>query len=301
MREEELLKKLEEVVDVDITSLLNELAREYKRKVKRLDVIVKQSDKQQAQLLELNKEINEHKNKLSSLYEYDKQQQLIAKEKLDANIINDLVSDADYDSKIIFHPSDILSGDFYSVLKLKDGSVFAYVLDGQGHGVSPALSVFATSSTIHNIVKEILSLSEIVDKLFPAIEKFLGDIEQLSYTMILIHADRKTIDYSSGGMYPFMVKTGNNISKYKANNLPFMSFFDIPVVTTLTIENWDSLIIYSDGIVEDEDVALKEFNPENILEDPTLVKKALKALKTNTYEDDITVVYINKIESLEIL
>jgi len=70
-----------------------------KRTKKRLNKIIKQSDKQQLLLIELNEEIEAKKQELKKLYDYDKRQQLIAKKKLDNNIINDLEDS----TKIIYY------------------------------------------------------------------------------------------------------------------------------------------------------------------------------------------------------
>jgi len=258
-----------------------------KRTTNRLNKIIKQSDKQQLLLIELNEEIEAKKQELKKLYEYDKQQQLIAKKKLDNNIINDLEDS----TKIIYQAADILSGDYYSIHKLKNGATLAYIVDGQGHGIPPSLTVFAVSSAIQNLIEDDLDFEEIIEALFQRIKKFLGDAEQLSYTFIYLKDD--IIKYSSGGMYPFLVKSGEEITKYKANNMPFMSFYvDTPNIETLHT-NWDKIIMYSDGLIEDSDEEMREFKPKNLLQNPDLFEKLKQKLKTKKFEDDITVIQIN--------
>lgn len=234
-------------------------------------------------LQELNDEIN-------ALHSYDLQQQHIAREKLEMGIANDF---NESESKILYAPSDILSGDFYSLYKGEDGSRFLYIIDGQGHGVSPALTVFAVSSIMNQLVKKVINLQELTDQLFPAIKPFLGEIEQLSYTMIKISADSKKLFYASAGMYPFLIKEkGLKIKELKANNIPFMNFSQVPKVTELDIKGAESILLYSDGLVEHENRELNIFSPQNLILEPNLIESAKGSMSAMKLEDDVTLLYL---------
>ncbi len=191
-------------------------------------------------------ELFELNNKVEELNTYIMEQEHFAKDKLEEGIVNQMNND---ECTVLSLPSDILSGDFYSIYKRDDGSLFLYLVDGQGHGVSPALTVFAISSIINQIVYSICSLEELVEELHKTARTFLGEIEQISYTMIMISPDRKTLTYASGGMYPFLIKNGNETIRIKANNIPFMNFSPAPTCTKMQLDNWDSLLVYSDGIM----------------------------------------------------
>lgn len=238
----------------------------------------------------------EQRAALDKIYEYDTAQQKIAKSKLENVIVNSLEKNHKIlKSDIIFKPSDILSGDFYSIYTLKNGDIFAYIIDGQGHGIMPALSIFAISSTIYFLSQEVDSIDDLVCRLFPAIQKFLADEEQLSYSMLSISSDMKNLKYLLGGMYPLMINSENNILRYKANNLPYMNFSDIPNINEVEITNWESIIIYSDGIIEDTQHDMNFFTPSLLLNDKDKFEMAKEIIKKNMYEDDITVLKITKL------
>ena len=288
---------VEDFLDKDYVSLensLKKLLKDYERKTKRLDKIIKLSDRQQLSLMDLNIEVTRQKEELKELYNYDTQQQISAKEKLDATIVNDLLNSKSLKSSIIYHPSDILSGDFYSINSLKNGATFVYVIDGQGHGISPALTVFAVSSTITHLIEEDISFSDIIEKLFPMIQKFLGEIEQISYTILYIDENKKDMHYTSGGMYPFMIKEDNEVLTYKANNLPFMNFSPTPIINSISIENWSDIIIYTDGLVEELNEDMSEFSPLILLDNKKLFENINEKIKHMKFDDDITVVQISK-------
>ena len=230
---------------------------------------------------------------VQKLHDYNVEQENIAREKLEAGIINEMSQD---ECTVLHYPSDILSGDFYSIYKRSDGSIFIYLLDGQGHGVSPALTVFAISSMMNKIIYTIDTLEELIEQLSPSIKNFLGEIEQLSYTMIMISPDKKKISYASAGMYPFLIKSGENIIKAKTNNTPFMNFSSIPEINYIDIDNWDSLVIYTDGLVEHENNELLQYAPEKLIRQPSLVDNLINEIQNHTLDDDVSLIYIkNKI------
>ena len=266
----------------------------YKKKARRTDKIFKQSDRQQHILIELNNKISQQKEELHQLHSYNIEQQNIAKEKLETTIANEIEETSHLKADVIYHPSDILSGDFYSIFKLKDGSFLVYILDGQGHGISPALTIFAVASTIASLVSVVENFEELIQKLFPMIQKFLGEIEQLSFIMLNIDCNQETLAYSAGGTYPVFVKLQEEILTLKSNNLPFMNFSPTPKITTHSIAGWESFILYTDGLVEEIEEELSEFKPIALLENDELFHKAYETIIQNSYEDDVTILKISK-------
>jgi len=234
--------------------------------------------------------LQELNDKINALHNYDLEQQHLAREKLEMGIINELDKN---ESKVLYAPSDILSGDFYSLYRGEDGSRFLYIIDGQGHGISPALTVFAVSSIMNKLVKRVSDLQELSDKLFPTIKTFLGEIEQLSYTMIKISADSKKLYYASAGMYPILIKQNtNNIREIKANNTPFMNFSELPKVSEVDINEAESILLYSDGLVEHEESELKIYSPKNLIQDANLIESANSIISAMKLEDDVTLLYL---------
>jgi PAS domain S-box-containing protein len=234
--------------------------------------------------------LQELNDEIKVLHKYDTDQQHIAREKLEMGIVNDF---DESECKVLHAPSDILSGDFHSLYKREDGSRFLYIIDGQGHGISPALTVFAVSSTVNQLIKRISSLEELTNQLFPTVKTFLGEIEQLSYTIIKICADSKKLSYASAGMYPFLIKyKGMDIKEVKANNTPFMNFSEAPKVIDIDIEDAESILLYSDGLVEHEESELNIFSPQKLIQEPNLIESANSTMNAMKLEDDVTLLYV---------
>ena len=237
-------------------------------------------------------ELQKLNQKLDNINRYKTQQEQLAKKKLESGIKNDL---SKKECEILYKPSDIVSGDFYSIYKMKNGSTFLYAIDGQGHGISPALTVFGISSMLNHTIDKVQTLQEIIKKTFSNSRNFLAEYEQLSYTMIMISSDKKSITYASGGMYPFLIKTNDQTLKLKANNTPFMNFSRLPVITEIELDNWESIMVYTDGILEHENKTLKNHTPINMIKEPSMIKQSLKDISTHQFEDDITLIYLKNI------
>jgi len=191
-REDAFIPKLEAAIgtcDPEAVPLLEEMLKTYRRKNRRLERIIRQSDKQQMAMVKLNEELErtygqleEYKNRLEELrsssslsltMEYDVYQQEIARKKVEAGIIAENSDGLAFQH--LFVPSDILSGDFYSVYRKENGATFFFILDGQGHGISPSLTVFSVASIINRYVRTTGSLRELLDLVLPYVQQFLAD------------------------------------------------------------------------------------------------------------------------------
>lgn len=241
------------------------------------------TDKKKAQSLQ---------EKIEKIYQYDREQQEIARSKVESNIIKNC-SDGRCGYKVdyLFIPSDILSGDFFSAIKYEENKFLIYILDGQGHGVSPALTVFAISSIINRFVSQKgRSFEDLAKQILPTIQNFLSDYEQLSISLFFVNLDAKRVKYIMGGMYPAYLKIDGVLKKIKNNNFPIMNWTESIKVDSIYFENLDSLMLYSDGLVEVDDERFQKYHPEKFLENPNLFSEASKEMKNFERDDDITLI-----------
>ena len=296
-REDAFIPKLEAAIgtcDPEAVPLLEEMLKTYRRKNRRLERIIRQSDKQQMAMVKLNEELErtygqleEYKNRLEELREYDVYQQEIARKKVEAGIIAENSDGLAFQH--LFVPSDILSGDFYSVYRKENGATFFFILDGQGHGISPSLTVFSVASIINRYVRTTGSLRELLDLVLPYVQQFLADGEQLSYSFLEICPRREKLDYAIGGMYPAMLKRYGQKMELEATGYPIMNFMAEVEVATADLDGWQGLVVYSDGIIEGREPWVEAYAPEKLLETPPLLERAREEIPRCTREDDVTV------------
>jgi|GEM_PF-6013714 len=69
-----------------------------------------------------------------SQYYYEEQKKAYIKQK--TILHNDLANSKNYNVSIFYKPSDILSGDSYSIYQTSNGDILIYLLDAMGHGIT---------------------------------------------------------------------------------------------------------------------------------------------------------------------
>ena len=287
--------------DEQLKTALTSLIDDYKKKNKRLNRIIRQSDKQQREVINLNDklkitydELNNYKEELEKLYQYNVSQQYIAKQKVMANVSNDLENDDFYKVRVFFEASDILSGDFYSLFKKPNGSILFYLIDGQGHGVSPSVTVFAIASIFNMYARSDIPLQDMLDKILSFSKHFLADEEQLSFTVMQLDADAKNLTYAIGGMYPSLMIDDDKLVEIKANNLPILNFSPKIQTTEIKLSNFQKILLYTDGIVEAEDSNIEKYSPKKLIADDSLIDELSQNIETINRDDDITILSIDK-------
>ena len=262
--------------------------KECEKKLERYEKIVHRSDKMEKKILDLYHQIEEKEKALRKRYEYEKQQMQIAKAKVEENLVVEIPSTLN--SKIFFQSLDILSGDIYSIYKIDKNRVLYFIADGQGHGVSPAITVFNVANIFKSTIdffKKKLSLEDYLNfYILEPIKLSLIEYEQLSYTIIFVNLEEEKLYYSIGGMYPTFIQT-DEIIKIKANNFPLLKNTSEFNIDNINIKNFKKLISYSDGLIE---MFVPEVRAKNLLKNPNL----MDTISQYEAEDDITVIYLEK-------
>ena len=226
------------------------------------------------------------------------QEQTKAAQKQQAMLVNELKNDDKLDVTVYFKPYDFLSGDSYSLHKLPDGGYLIYVLDAMGHGIVPSLTCVSVLSFVKKGIEERLTFSELANAFGKSLEYILSDLEQLSATFIHIDRDLQYVEYFSAGMYPTLVKNGDEIIELKANNIPFMNFFLSIKVDKIETPNFEKLLVYSDGITEDTNYYVEK-NDMHIMLDKDILANYFEVIKDKKMDDDVTAVLIEKKENNE--
>ncbi len=226
-------------------------------------------------------------------YNHDEQTRAYAKQK--GIITNDLEGDAHWQADILYKSSDIMCGDLYSIHKKEDGSLFLYLLDGMGHGIQPSLTVFAATTILKQSVNVVASLEELLEKLLESLRGILAEDEQLSYSIFHISPDRKKVNYINGGMYPTYIRSNDEIITLKANSLPIMPWTPSLQPASVEVEHFRSLIVYSDGVIEEE---FDSFDGDfkKLLFDDEAMKNIMHEVQSKKTEDDTTIVRLTYLE-----
>ncbi len=231
---------------------------------------------------------------LRKINQYHVVEQKKARRKQKNIVVNELKEDRIWSVNCFYKAADILSGDSYSVHKKEDGSIVAYLIDGMGHGILPSLTTFAVAAHIRQFIGYTNSLEELGQRLLEALREILDEEEQLSYSIFHIAADGKRMDYSIGGMYPAMLRDGTRVIPLKANSLPILNFSQSIVINHVEVESFDQLLVYSDGLIEEEHSICESCTPEMMLHDEGVYNQVIAALQDKKTEDDVTILALKR-------
>jgi serine phosphatase RsbU (regulator of sigma subunit) len=233
-------------------------------------------------------------DQLAEENKYFIEEQTKAAQKQQAMLVNELENDKKLNVTIYFKPYDFLSGDSYSLHKSPDGGYLFYALDAMGHGIVPSFTCVSVLSFVKKGLDERLSFRELANAFGKSLEFILSDNEQLSASFFYLDKDFKYIEWFSAGMYPTLIKDGDKIHSLKANNIPFMDFIFADIkVDKVDLADFKKLIVYSDGITEDERFYVDKDEMDTML-DSDILANYFDVIKDKKMDDDVTAILIER-------
>lgn len=158
---------------------------------------------------------------------------------------------------VVYEPLEILSGDSYSIRDLGDGKVLFFIIDGMGKGLSASvtttLSIAYTNHLLDRVIaKEIeLNLKDIIQKYIQFISKMLLEEEIVSSIYALFDFVKEEVEVANFSLPPILFeKKDGTLFELKSNNMPITKYISNIKSETISIEDIDKILIYSDGLNE---------------------------------------------------
>lgn len=224
-------------------------------------------------------------------YNDDEQKRAFKKQK--TAIENDFLTSTNVKVMSFLKAADVLTGDMYSCLKTKDDGALIFVVDAMGHGIMPAITSYAFVSRVKTYLYKCDNLEALSFYLLDDFKNILSDYEALSCFFAWIDKDFTRLDYFGGGFYPPILHDNNKTKELKPNNLPFMSYTTKVKIASIKLENFSHLILYTDGLVEDNPVLNKK-DIKN-LGDEAYFEATINALQEKKQKDDTTIIVFKKL------
>ena len=197
-----------------------------------------------------------------------------------------------YKVDVYFQPKDLISGDSYTIKKHSQGALF-FLIDGMGKGLSASVTAMLGSSFVnyqlhkdpsidlHTLIEEFLEFSKL----------FLLEEEVIS--CIFLHITSHSFSLASFGMPPIFL-LHDRFYKIPSNNPPFSSYTKSFHIDQYPLD-FHRMMLYTDGLIESMhflDIEQLFLKSKNFKEFKTNIEK-----KTSFLEDDITIIYYNKLNS----
>ncbi len=174
------------------------------------------------------------------------------------------------DMEISYMPMQSVGGDYYDYYKLDEKTFLILLGDASGHGVYAAMIWAMLKVEVEEMIEEKIfnDLSQTFTLLNQRITKILENT--YSYATLfacLIHIENKTVSYISAGhtdqlYYSAREKAVNRIK----NKNPIIGTFRNAKFSadTITYQNGDAILMFSDGIIEGANPEGEQFGKERL-------------------------------------
>jgi PAS domain S-box-containing protein len=208
---------------------------------------------------------------------------------------------------VYYQPAREVGGDFYDVLRLPDGRLGLIVGDVSGKGV-PAAIVMAITRTLLRSAYHLGSPGEILQQVN---DNLLPDIPpNMFVTCLAALLDSRTgrLQYANAGHDPPYVRHADGVSRLQATGMPLGLMPNmIYEQKETTLQSGESILLYSDGLVEAHSPHHEMFGFPRIQryvgaysEGATLIDSLLAELEQFTgeeweQEDDITLLTLQRL------
>ena len=169
-------------------------------------------------------------------------------------------------------PMSLFNGDMLLSAKGPDGTIFVFLTDATGHGLPAALGAFPVRDIFYTMVDKGCSAIEIIEELNRKLVEILPTEFFLCGTMLVIPPDGSNCLIWNGGMPDVVLyrpEENQIVTTIKSGNLPLgiasQAQFSAKL-TEITVNEDDSIIMYSDGITEAQNKEGSYFGEKRFLE-----------------------------------
>jgi sigma-B regulation protein RsbU (phosphoserine phosphatase) len=183
----------------------------------------------------------------------------------------------DFSAKYL--PCEKIGGDFYNVYKLDDDNVGFLIGDVAGHGVSAAMITVFINQNIH-VRREyddghirVLSPKQVLNNLFYVYNRM--SFPEEIYTVLfygIYNLESRVLTYCSAGMNtaPLILRKDGEINPIPIEGLPICRLGALVSPSydnrSIQLEDGDSLLFYTDGLIEIDRKKPDQFNEYNLME-----------------------------------
>ncbi len=156
--------------------------------------------------------------------------------------------------------ANVLGGDFFDFIELKDGCQVLFVGDVTGHGLHASVVMSLVYGFIHRAAQEGCDPQGLVTDLNRFLRTFAQRTERLDHFFsatlffAVIMPQTLTMHYVNAGHPAGLVRRGSEILKLQATSHP-VGYFDEAEfrVGSFQLEAEDRLFLYTDGVVDSSD------------------------------------------------
>ena len=206
----------------------------------------------------------------------------------------------------LYQPLDMISGDAYTARRIDENRTFYLIVDGMGKGLSASLTAMIMTSFINHLIDKMtehdsFSFDMLIRESMAYMKPILLEEEAVAVDYILFDTAYDTLSYAKFAMpASLMQDKEHNVIKIKSNNPPMSKYQQDYKIYEYYVKDIEKFLFFSDGIVENM-TSDGVTTYDSYIEDDFKHSFTREDLKTkffsriDTPEDDITLIFINRI------
>ena len=225
-------------------------------------------------------------------------------------LIPQSIPESDYlETTAEYIPCREVGGDFYDIIKLDDQRFIFVVADVSGKGIPGAMVVSNMQATLRAFLQYSVDLKSVVSKLNEVIIRQTTSDRYITFFIGLYDHSSQQLNYINAGHNPpVLVSKNGEITELRKGGV-FIGYLPWDYESgSIPFEKGDTLVLYTDGLVEamnkDEDEfefdRLKEILKKHHTENSKILlnrifKQVKKHIGSNPMEDDFTLLVSRRI------
>lgn len=173
-----------------------------------------------------------------------------------------------YDISATLQPARFVGGDYYDVARITDTKTVFCVADAAGKGLPAVLLSSNLQAVVKSLVRDGIQPREVCSRTNRILFDIMPENKFVSFFYGVLDSTTNQLTYCNAGHNPpLLVRNDGNVSTLKSSGAVLGQFFDWPYEQTgLQFEGGDTLLLFTDGVVEACDEREKPFGEEPLLE-----------------------------------
>ncbi|TAL70938.1 MAG: GAF domain-containing protein [Bacteroidetes bacterium] len=239
-----------------------------------------------------------------------KQELMLAREITEKLLPQELPKIENYSVRAFSLPAEEVGGDYYDIVRLKNGKPCIIIADVSGKGMSAAFYMAQLKGVVLSLARESSGASELLKRINTTLFKEIDRQMYITMSAFVIENNDGKVSYARAGHMPGLFKNNGDVRKIIPKGigvaLAEQELFDENIEEIqLNFNDEDVFLLFTDGLNElknenkidlgIEPIAelLKNHAKENTEVIEEKIKKLIKEFSGNMYQpDDITVVIV---------
>ena len=168
---------------------------------------------------------------------------------------------------VIYDPAELVSGDFYDIITLSDGSTVVCMLDVSGHGIPAALAAAMLKSLIAVAAEQLTSLQDIVCFVNRHFSQAIETGMFATAAFLKLSPSSNSLEYINAGHPPLLILRENETKEIEIPGFPLGISSDFSWESEeILFDPQDRLLLYTDGVIESFDQAGNLFGIKRLLQ-----------------------------------